>query len=214
MRELSMSDNGTCDANNRLAAVLDSRLPNGGNGEAVRPDGRNGKGQFAKGCKGGPGNPYNRRTAELRQALREGVGEEGMARLSRALLKQAEAGDLAAAQLLLDYVIGKPIVKNPHPDRLDDDEYDIISSGPTMSSLSHDGKTRLPAAFAVAAVRAMLRSMRHFYMAMPNEVTGSVAGGVENRVWDEVMSELGDPELARWLGDVRDEERYGRGAGK
>jgi hypothetical protein len=214
MRELSMSDNGTCNGNNRLAAVLDSPLPNGGNGEAVRPDGRNGKGQFAKGCKGGPGNPYNRRTAELRIALREAVGEKGMARLSQALLKRVEEeGDLAAAQLLLDYTIGKPISKNPHPDRLDDDEYHVLASGPSMMELSNDGKGHLPAAFAVAAMRAMLRAMRCFYMrtghdtgALPWPMAARAHSGLFDGTWDQVVAELDDPELKEWLESVRYEE--------
>src|SRR5258708_2822640 len=54
---------------------------NGSNGTAKAAavpagDGRDGSGRFAKGNKGGPGNPFARRVGRLRSALLEVVTEE------------------------------------------------------------------------------------------------------------------------------------------
>lgn len=71
-------------------------------------NGRKPNGQFAKGNSGGPGNPYARRVARLRSTLLETVGEDGLADIVQGLVTAAKNGDVAAAKLLLSYLLGKP----------------------------------------------------------------------------------------------------------
>jgi hypothetical protein len=86
-----------------------SRLPNGADFLQPREkNGRDARGRFAAGNLGGPGNPFARRTAKLRQALMDVVTEEDIKDIAAMLLFKAKSGDLAAAKLLLSYTIGKP----------------------------------------------------------------------------------------------------------
>lgn len=75
---------------------------------APSTNGRNGRGQFAKGNPGGPGNPYARRAARLRSALLQTVTPEDIRAAVKALIAKAKAGDLAAIRELMDRAIGKP----------------------------------------------------------------------------------------------------------
>jgi len=85
-------------------------------------DGRDAKGRFAPGNLGGPGNPYARKVAELRKAMVEFVSIEDLKHIVFAIKMKAERGDLAAARLLFQYVLGKPL-ESVDPDRLDVDEW-------------------------------------------------------------------------------------------
>jgi hypothetical protein len=86
--------------------------------------GRDAKGRFAPGNAGGPGNPFARRTAELRREfLAEATGEDLRA-VCRALLERAKGGDVAAAKLAMSYLVGKPD-KPTDPDTLDEQEWHI-----------------------------------------------------------------------------------------
>ena len=70
---------------------------------------RDGSGRFLPGNPGGPGNPLARQIGRLRSALHEALTVEDMARVVRAMLQRAQAGDVAAARLCLEYAIGKPM---------------------------------------------------------------------------------------------------------
>jgi hypothetical protein len=86
--------------------------------------GRDARGRFAPGNAGGPGNPFARRTAELRREfLAEATGEDLRA-VCRALLERAKEGDVAAAKLAMSYLVGKP-EKAVDPDTLDEQEWHI-----------------------------------------------------------------------------------------
>src|SRR5262249_2272658 len=76
------------------------------------------RGRFVRGNKGGPGNPYARKMASLRQAMLDAVTDEDMAEVTRAVLAKAKKGDLEAARLLYQYGQGKP-PPAPDPDALD-----------------------------------------------------------------------------------------------
>src|SRR4051812_22089587 len=80
------------------------------------------QGRFAAGNPGGPGNPFARQVAALRQAFLNEVTPEDLAAIARTLIELAKAGDKAALKLLLSYTLGKP---GPavDPDRLDADEW-------------------------------------------------------------------------------------------
>jgi hypothetical protein len=83
---------------------------------------RDAKGRFGKGNKGGPGNPFARKVAQLRAALVNFVTEDDMKHLCFVLKMRAEGGDMQAMKLLFQYVLGKP-TETVDPDRLDVDEW-------------------------------------------------------------------------------------------
>ena len=78
-------------------------LPNGANG------GRDPKGRFAKGNPGGPGNPDAAKVARLRTALLEAVSAGDVKAIIKSLVKQAKHGDVAAAKVTLDRLLGPPL---------------------------------------------------------------------------------------------------------
>jgi hypothetical protein len=86
--------------------------------------GRDTNGRFAKGNPGGPGNPFARRTAASRKAFCEAVSHEDLVDIARALKDRARAGDVAAARLVLAYVVGKP-TDVVEPDTLDVQEIQL-----------------------------------------------------------------------------------------
>ncbi len=85
----------------RKAKRKESPSTNGSNG-------RNTKGQFAKGNKGGPGSPYVKKVAALRSKFFECVTPEDMEEVVLALLKKAKKGDVLAIKELLLRVLGQP----------------------------------------------------------------------------------------------------------
>ena len=87
-------------------------------------DGRDTKGRFAAGNAGGPGNPFARQVAALRQALLDSVSPADMQAVAKSLIQSATDGNVPAAKLLLSYAIGKP-QPAPEPDRMDADEWDV-----------------------------------------------------------------------------------------
>jgi hypothetical protein len=81
---------------------------NPANPNPAATEARDACGRFAKGNPGGPGNPYPRRVAALRQALLNAVTEDDMSAITKAVIDEAKAGNIAAAKLLFQYVLGKP----------------------------------------------------------------------------------------------------------
>ncbi len=96
--------------------------PAAGNDNASANPDRDNRGRFCKNNKGGPGNPFARRTAALRQAMLDAVTAEDLQAIVRQLLQKAKEGDLSAARLVLSYAIGKPD-KAVDPDTLDQQEW-------------------------------------------------------------------------------------------
>jgi hypothetical protein len=80
--------------------------------------GRDAKGRFTAGNTGGPGNPFGRRLAMMREAVMRAVSADDVEQLLRKLLALAMDGDLAAAKLVLQYAVGKP-KPVAEPDRVD-----------------------------------------------------------------------------------------------
>jgi hypothetical protein len=85
-------------------------------------NGRDARGRFIPGNKGGPGNPFARKVAELRKTLVNFVTEDDMKHIAFVLKEKAMGGDIDAIKLLFQYVIGKPN-EAVDPDRLDLDEW-------------------------------------------------------------------------------------------
>ena len=82
--------------------MIQSPSPNGANG-------RDGRGRFAAGNGGGPGNPYATAVGRLRTALLVAVTEKDLTAVARALIEKAKGGDVAAIRELFDRVLGRPI---------------------------------------------------------------------------------------------------------
>ncbi len=95
--------------------------------------GRTSNGQFAKGNPGGPGNPYARRVARLRATLLDAVGENGLADIVQGMITAAKGGDVAAAKLLLSYLLGKP-VESVEPDYVEIHERQLQSKDRALDS--------------------------------------------------------------------------------
>ena len=92
------------------------------NGKEQTNNERDARGRFIPGNKGGPGNPFARKVAELRKALVNFVTEDDMKHIAFVLKEKAMGGDLAAIKLLFQYLLGKP-TEGIDPDRLDVDEW-------------------------------------------------------------------------------------------
>jgi hypothetical protein len=85
--------------------------------------GRGPNGRFAKGNRGGPGNPFARQVAAMRQELLKAVTSEDLSGIVRAMIEKAKEGDVAAAKFVLQYTLGKP-AQTVDPDRLDEMEWE------------------------------------------------------------------------------------------
>src|SRR5262249_1693262 len=60
--------------------------------------GRGPDGRFCKGNKGGPGNPYARQVAALRQAFLAAVTGEDIANIAKVMIEKAKQGDAAVTK--------------------------------------------------------------------------------------------------------------------
>lgn len=91
-------------------------------------------GQFGKGNTAalGPVNPTARARAELQKALVAAVKKEDIGALAQRLLADALRGQVASAELLLKYVVGKP-AKAEDPDRVDLEAWRLIQAWPWVS---------------------------------------------------------------------------------
>ena len=85
-------------------------LTNGNNG-------RDGKGRNALGNKGGPGNPYALRIAQMRRAMLNTVSDEDQHEITSNLIDEAKQGDFRAINMLFARLFGRPI-RVPGPDRM------------------------------------------------------------------------------------------------
>src|SRR5438105_14944181 len=127
-------------------------------GDAVAPSaatGRDALGRFAKGNRGGPGNPFARRLAILRRTLLSHVNEEDIQKAAQRLTEEARRGDLAAIKLLFAYVIGRP-VDAVDPDTVDQQELDLYRQGQARIADILGILSNLPPVMACHIVRQVL----------------------------------------------------------
>src|ERR1700687_2111927 len=66
------------------------------------------RGRFASGKLGGPGNPFARQVAALRQAAVDAVSADEVRAIIAKMTEKALAGDVAAAKVVLSYAVGRP----------------------------------------------------------------------------------------------------------
>lgn len=70
---------------------------------------RDARGRFVDGNPGGPGNPYAAAVATFRSAIIDAVTEDDVREVVEALVAEAKGGNLTAARLLLDRLLGPPV---------------------------------------------------------------------------------------------------------
>jgi hypothetical protein len=75
-----------------------------------------------------PGNPYARQVAQLRLELLQRCTPERLGRIAEKMMELAEEGDVSAAKLIFQYVLGKP-AESVNPDRVDIDEVEVFRDG-------------------------------------------------------------------------------------
>ena len=95
---------------------------------APSPNGRDHRGRFSKGWKGGPGNPLGGQVARLRSALVEAVTEDDITAIAQKLVEMAKAGDVAAIREVLNRTLGKP-TEADLLDRLEAIEAQLVEGG-------------------------------------------------------------------------------------
>jgi len=78
------------------------------NPTAIVVNGRDGRGKFAVGNPGGPGNPHFRKVAKLRRAMFAAVTPDDIKAAVAKLVEKALEGDVVAIRELLDRCVGKP----------------------------------------------------------------------------------------------------------
>jgi hypothetical protein len=71
--------------------------------------GRGRDGRFVRGNPGGPGNPFAGKVAKLREAGWKAIKPAEIKAVYRKLLEMAMAGDVPAARLLLDRLLGPAV---------------------------------------------------------------------------------------------------------
>jgi hypothetical protein len=118
-------------------------------------EGRDARGRFTKNNKGGPGNPFARRVASLRQVLLDSVTDEDMREIAAALIEQAREGNLAATKLLFSYVLGKP-TESVNPDTLDAQEWQLYQQAPVTEAGLQTVLGGLPTPLACEIARTAL----------------------------------------------------------
>jgi hypothetical protein len=117
-------------------------------------DQRDPRGRFAAGNRGGPGNPFARQTAALRQALVNAVTPQDIADIAAGLRDKARQGDVSACKLLFSYALGKPTAA-VDPDTLDQQELKNLAA----NHVGLDEVQRVINSFPVELMLTMIRAM-------------------------------------------------------
>jgi hypothetical protein len=118
---------------------------------------RDAKGKFIAGNKGGPGNPFGRKLASMRQAILRAVSEEDVERVMRTLVTLACEGNVAAAKLVLQYAVGKPQAA-AEPDRVDVDEWDVHKDMVVSGDALDAAMSGMPAPLATVITTALAKA--------------------------------------------------------
>src|SRR5438093_11640077 len=159
-------------------------------------NGHDAKGRFTRGNPGGPGNPFARQVAQLRQVILNRLTEEDLLAITEALLAKAKEGSVGAAKLLLAYALGKP-ASAPDPDRLDGQELkDFKEQVETVNDV-HE--------LAVEVGRAVDRRVR------PGGVIGDFAALLREMV--RSSEKYDNPACVQSVANVLNESDTGEGAG-
>jgi hypothetical protein len=114
-------------------------------GKETNTTGRQSNGRFAKGNRGGPGNPFARQVAAFRACLINSVTEDDMKAIVYKLVDRARFGNLQAIKLLFTYLLGtpKPVVE---PDELDLQEMHLAQQTALAAELLKEAAPAKPVA--------------------------------------------------------------------
>ena len=127
------------------------------NAETVRDQ----RGRFLRGNPGGPGNPHVRRQSEYQTAVQEAVTPERLAVLMRQVLKAALEGDMTAARVVFDRVLGKPGTESSEPLSLDLPQVttaqDVLAAGSRVVTALGAGEITAEEAMKLMAIIETLR---------------------------------------------------------
>ena len=72
-------------------------------------DNRDNTGRFTPGNTAGKGNPHAAKVAQLRAALLDAVTPSDIAAIIQVLIAKAKGGDIHAAKIIFDRVLGQPL---------------------------------------------------------------------------------------------------------
>ena len=144
------------------------------------------KGHFARGNKGGPGNPFARQVVQLRKRIVEALGTERFDRVLEAVIVKAEAGDIPAAKLLFQYALGQPGAA-VEPDRLDIEEFQLKQESAITPTTWTDTFQKLDV---------------------------HTVNGMHDQMWPCIQKQILDPLLAGLLGKVGLTGKAARKAGR
>jgi hypothetical protein len=115
---------------------------------------RDARGRFTRGNKGGPGNPFGRQVAHLREVLLRSATDENVERLANMIMERAFAGDMAAARLLLLYWIGKP-KEVAEPDRVDVEEWELATEHVVPTDVAQETFASMPITIGIDGLSGM-----------------------------------------------------------
>lgn len=115
---------------------------------------RDARGRFIRGNNGGPGNPFGRQVAHLREVLLRSGTDENVERLANMIMERAFAGDMAAARLLLLYWIGKP-KEVAEPDRVDVEEWELATEHVVPTDVAQETFASMPITVGIAGLAGM-----------------------------------------------------------
>jgi len=107
--------------------------------------------------------------ARMRSALCAAVSEEDVEAVTRKLVEQAKAGDVAAARIVLAYVVGQP-TDAADPDTLDAQEWQIFRQLPVTAVEVERTITGVPLDFACKIVRALVPHLGEMAAAKARQV--------------------------------------------
>src|SRR5262245_22235534 len=103
------------DADHAANGAANGAANHAGNGAAANgaaapsQNGRDRRGRFALGNRGGVGNPFARQVAALRAEFINGCSRDDLREIRQKFVAMAKQGDHAAAKLVLSYTLGKPL---------------------------------------------------------------------------------------------------------
>ena len=169
--------------------------PQGGAAEPKPEAQRDQRGRFAAGNRGGPGNPFARQTAALRQALVNAVSEKDIADIAAVLLEKARQGDVAASRLVFAYALGKPAAA-ANPDTLDQEEMKTLAN----NHVDYDDMDRIAKLMPVAMM------LKLFHVMLP------YLDQAKAKQWQDMWQDLGaqmDQQQAEDEAADREEEEAG-----
>jgi hypothetical protein len=131
---------------------------------------RDAKGRYVKGSRGGPGNPFARKTAQLRSAFVQAATQKDMRAMFDSMKARAIEGDVQAFKAVMSYCVGKP-AHMENPDTLDQHELQTINANHLGNALDLLNVIKgTPLDIVVELLRVLLPLLRTEKWKMTKEV--------------------------------------------